>query len=256
MKPDAKVCHEDKDGEWMKTIAHYLLATASPLQHFIDKPSITHDFCNKQALQILVRDGILSNVDFFTSHINEIKAGVNWADCHWKNVDHYLNPDTGKGIWPFGNALDTFRRYFSIAARSTRQGDRCKAAFFLGAAAHLVQDLCVPHHARGLMFNGHHEFELWAMQHCHQYAVNDTGLYSRSKRTASFILTNSLIAADLLPAVDSECPGLNYNGVALIALPLAQRSTAGLFEYFHRLFISSSHSVFMSMTSTAPINAA
>jgi phospholipase C len=250
------VCHENKDGELMKAFAHYLIATASPLQYFIDKPSITHDFCNKQALQILARDGILSNIDFFTSHINEISTGVNWADCHWKNVDHYLDPNTGKGIWPFGNALDTFRRYFSNAARSTRRGDRCKAAFFLGAAAHLVQDLCVPHHARGLMFNGHHEFELWTMQHCSNYAVNDTGIYSRSKRTADFILSNSIVAADLLPAVDTERDSLNFDEAARIALPLAQRSTAGLFEYFYRMFISSSRSVSLSVPSNVPINAA
>ena len=240
----------------MKTIAHYLLATASPLQYFIDKPSVTHDFCNKQALQILVRDGILSNIDFFTSHIHEINAGVNWADCHWKNVDHYLNPDTGKGIWPFGNALDTFRRYFSIAARSTRRGDRRKAAFFLGAAAHLVQDLCVPHHARGLMFNGHHEYESWAMQHYSSYIVNHTGIYLQNKRTDDFLLSNSLIAADLLPAVDIEHDCLNYDAVSHIVLPLAQRSTAGLFEYFHRVFLASSHSVSISATSNIPINAA
>ena len=240
----------------MKTIAHYLLATASPLQYLIDKPSVTHDFCNKQALHILAGDGILPNIDFFTSYINEINSGVNWADSHWKNVDHYLNPDTGKGIWPFGNALDTFRRYFFIAAREARRGNRCKAAFFLGAAAHLVQDLCVPHHARGLMFNGHHEFELWAMQQCGSYAVNDSGLYSRSKRTVDFILANSLIAANLLPAVDMERACLDYDGVAHIALPLAQRSTAGLFEFFHRMFISSSHSVFMSSIANPPSSAA
>ncbi len=31
--------------------------------------------------------------------------------------------------------------------------------FYLGAALHLVQDMCVPHHSLGIIFDGHKEFE-------------------------------------------------------------------------------------------------
>ena len=48
----------------MKTIAHYLLATASPLQYLIDKPSVTHDLeiaaaldCTFDALFTLTENG-------------------------------------------------------------------------------------------------------------------------------------------------------------------------------------------------------
>ena len=221
----------------LNPIAHLLLVTASPLQRFIDKPAVTHAFCNASALQILHRDAVLSEMEFFSTYLKEINCGGYWADSQWKNIDHYLEPETGRGIWPFGNALDTFRQYFSCALREARHRNRLKAAFFLGAAAHLVQDMCVPHHARGRMFNGHQDYEFWAMQHCGDYGVDSLGLYLQSSRIADFILGNARVAAELLDAVDTDKGLMDYEGVTAIALPLAQRSTAGLFEHFHRVVL-------------------
>lgn len=224
-------------GENLNPIAHLLLVTASPLQRFIDKPAITHSFCNVQALQILLQDEVLPSTSFFSNYLAEINRGGYWADSQWKNIDHYLEPDTGRGIWPFGNALDTFQQYFSCALQEAHQGNRRKAAFFLGAAAHLVQDMCVPHHARGRMFNGHQDYESWAMRNCKSYAVESLGVYLQGSRIAEFIVRNARVAADMLEAVDTERGSLDYEGATSVALPLAQRSTAGLFEHFHRAAI-------------------
>jgi len=218
-------------------IAQLLLVTASPLQRFIDKPAITHSFCNIQALRILSKDEALPCSVFFDTHVKEINNGGYWADSQWKNIDHYLEADTGRGIWPFGNALDIFQQYFACALREARQGKRRRAAFFLGAAAHLVQDMCVPHHARGRMFNGHQDYEAWAMKNCMNYAVESLGVYLPGSKVVEYILRNAGAAAGMLDAVDAEKGRLDYDGVTSITLPLAQRTTAGLFEHFHRVAI-------------------
>lgn len=240
-------------GESLNPIAQILLFTASPLQRFIDKPAVTHAFCNDQALQILSRDAVLPDTDFFSAYLQEINRGGYWADSQWKNIDHYLEPDTRQGIWPFGNALDTFRLYFSYALKEARRRNRRKAAFFLGAAAHLVQDMCVPHHARGRMFNGHQEYEGWAMQYCRDYGVTSMGFYLKSSRIADFVMGNARVAAELLDAVDTDKGQIDYAGVTAIALPLAQRSTAGLFEHFHRVVLKPFSSVGLSQTSSSAI---
>ncbi len=103
-----KSYNESKDepgGEVLRRIAHILLVTASPLQRFIDKPPITHAFCNTQALEILTREAFLPCGDFFSTYIKEINSGGYWADSNWKNIDHYLELKTGKGIWPFGQCI-------------------------------------------------------------------------------------------------------------------------------------------------------
>ncbi len=232
----------------MNPIAHVLLATASPLQRFIDKPAVTHSFCNVQALRILSCDALFPPAEFFSAYLSEINRGGYWADSQWKNIDHYLEAESGRGIWPFGNALDTFQQYFYWAIKEARRGNRRKAAFFLGAAAHLVQDLCVPHHARGRMFNGHQDYEVWAMKYCRDYAVNSLGIYLDSHRVGDLLLANARIAAEMLDAVDLDKGTVDYDGVTAVALPLAQRSTAGLFEYFHRIALKSA--VFTSHSTT------
>ena len=222
----------------MQRLAHLLLVTASPFQRFIDKPPLTHSFCNARAIDILAREAFLPCADFFSAYIKEINQGGFWADSQWKNIDHYLEPKTGRGIWPFGNALDTFQQYFARAVKDSRQGNRCKAAFFLGAASHLVQDMCVPHHARGRMFSGHQDYEIWAMKHYSEFAVEEGGVYRQGNNTADFIMKNACVTAELLDAVDADKGNAKYDLVTRVALPLAQRSTAGLFENFHRLALN------------------
>ncbi len=251
-----KSYNESKDepgGEVLRRIAHILLVTASPLQRFIDKPPITHAFCNTQALEILTREAFLPCGDFFSTYIKEINSGGYWADSNWKNIDHYLELKTGKGIWPFGNALDIFQQYFNRALKEARQGIRRKAAFFLGAAAHLVQDMCVPHHARGRMFNGHQDYECWAMKNFRNFAVDSMGIYLQGNKVANYILENARVAAEMLDSVDIDKGNVHYENVTAITLPLAQRSTAGLFEQFHRLALNSFTFVNVPFRSTSAV---
>ena len=124
----------------MNSLAQILLATASPLQYFLDKPALTHGFCNTQAVRIMIRDGLETKAAFFDTYLPEINRGGVWADSQWKNIDHYYDPATGRGIWPFGNAADSFQEYLTRALKQIRRGNCRKAAFFSDAATNRADE--------------------------------------------------------------------------------------------------------------------
>lgn len=209
------------------------LATTSPLQAWLDNPCVTHEFCNRQAISILAADGFASCAGFFGRHIAELNAGVVWADQGWKNVNHYFVPDTRKGLWQFSTAIEEFSQFLNRATRCMRRHEMHKACFFLGAAAHLLQDLCVPHHARGKVFGGHKQYELWARDHCSLFAATGGGIYRPGIPTADLLLDNASVSADLLEWVIDEDDAAAYAKATAVLLPLAQRTTAGLLLRFY-----------------------
>ncbi|WP_425059728.1 hypothetical protein SCACP_03310 [Sporomusa carbonis] len=216
------------------TGAKLLLATVSPFQGLFDRPSVTHEFLNQQAITILRTDGVIHCADFFQKYLAELNAGVYWADKGWKNVSHYYEPGTGKGLWRFATALDDFSIYYNAALTSARQRDLAKGAFFLGAAAHLVQDLCVPHHARAKLFSGHKEYENWVKDNHASFVAQNEGLYLADTNPYALLVSNAAVAADYLDLVTEE-NHTRFHAVTAILLPRAQRATAGLFERFYTM---------------------
>lgn len=208
-----------------------MLVMASPLQSLLDRPGITHEFCNRQAVTILKKDGLTGCAAFFESYLAELNAGVYWADGGWKNAGHYFDPVSGKGLWHFNNALAELQVYYNRGVQQFERGDIAKAVFFLGAAAHLLQDVCVPHHARAKLFCGHREYEQWAEQHHHEFAVEKQGVYD-GEQPCRLALHNALIAADLLEWVSETASVADFRCATLVLLPLAQRTTAGLLQRF------------------------
>jgi phospholipase C len=215
-----------------ESCVNLILATMSPLQGIIDRPGLTHEFCNRQALSILRNDGFTQYADFFMRYLPELNLGVYWADKGWKNVHHYFEPCTGKGLWQFTHAIDNFNLYYQTALSTLEQYDFKKAAFFLGAAAHLVQDLCVPHHARAKLFCGHKQYEGWVQQRCTEYAVVSQGTYSEGRPAPSLIMSNAHTAADFFDWVKYEGDETCFEKATPTLLSLAQRTTAGLFWQF------------------------
>ncbi|SDF69214.1 zinc dependent phospholipase C family protein [Sporomusa acidovorans] len=213
-----------------ETCLHLVLTAMSPLQNLVDKPGLTHEFCNRQALSIIKNDGFEQTAVLLTYYLAELNAGVYWADKDWKNIHHYFEPCSNKGLWHFTNALENFDMYYRLALQYAAQNNFKEAVFFLGAAAHLLQDLCVPHHARAKLFNGHKQFEIWVQNRCCQFAVSTQGMYQ--EKPQSLILNNAHIAADFFDWVRYEGDDSLYNMAAEVLLPLAQKTTAGLFQAF------------------------
>jgi phospholipase C len=209
-----------------------VLTTTGPLQKLIDHPGATHEFCNTQALKILQHDGFSRCATFFLQYAKELNSGVYWADQGWKNVSHFFKPASTKGLWRFPGATEEFEQHLSQAMKTMRQGNLRKAVFFLGAAAHLAQDLCVPHHALGKMFAGHQQYETWVQQHYDQYAVNSHGIYWEGEPVA-ILPANAAVSADLFKWVETDTSERWYHKATEILLPLAQCTTAGLLQWFY-----------------------
>jgi phospholipase C len=208
------------------------LTAVSPLQGMLDRPGVTHEFCNRQALQILRNDGFTLYADFLRQFQQELNLGVYWADKGWKNIHHYYEPGSGRGLWHFATALDQFEAYYRLALAALRQADPRKAVFWVGAAAHMTQDLCVPHHARAKLLDGHKQYEIWAEKRCGRYAVNGQGVYGEGRAACALLVANAVVAADFLEMVVQENDESSYHQATAVLLPLAQRTTAGLLRHF------------------------
>ena len=213
----------------MESCIHMMLAAVSPLQKVLDKPGFTHEVCNRQALIILRNDGLEKYAELLAPFEVDLNLGVYWADKDWKNINHYFEPHTRRGLWNFNNAVDTFEMYYQHSLKYLRQYDIKKSIFYLGAAAHLLQDLCVPHHARAKLLNGHKAYELWAQSRSQDYAVTKDGIYQEGEAPLLLTVKNAEIAADFFDWVCYEGDEIFYDKVTSKLLPLAQRSTAGLF---------------------------
>lgn len=214
------------------TGAKLVLTAISPFQKLFDPPGITHEFCNHQAITILHNDGFELYAQFLTAYVTELNAGVYWADKGWRNVSHYFEPLSGKGLWQFTTAIEAFNSYYQQAIKNMQCRNYRQAIFFLGVSAHLMQDLCVPHHARSKVFSGHKEYESWVQECYTNYAVHTTGIYKDDSSLRTQLFHNAMVAADLFDWINLDQGKIAYHDATTILLPLAQRSTAGLFLNF------------------------
>lgn len=213
-----------------------LLSAGTPLQKLVDRGGGTHLFLNEQAVIILQNDKRKETYNIIKSYRPYIDLGNLWADKGWKCFAHYYRPENGKGIIPWISAVAEGINYFNTAIIKWKKGSLQESMFFLGAAAHIVQDMCVPHHAMGIAFNGHRRFELWAMNNKSQFKIDKYGTYSRIKGIKELIYNNAYTAQHYYHDV-SDGKSNSYIKAGKELLSLAQLTTAQLFDYFIRFAI-------------------
>lgn len=207
-----------------------ILAFAHPLQVLVAKNrGETHLFCNRQALIILENDGLAHMAEVLCRHWTALAAGTLWADQGWKFLSHYFNPRTGKGFSFFPPAAQECEGFFHQAVKKWRMGEREQALFYLGAATHLVQDLCVPYHACGVAFDGHQRYESWVRENHYLFKVEKGGYYQVAFKPGDWLYANASLAREYYPRI---CKEQEYPNLTAILLDLAQRTTAGFWAYF------------------------
>ncbi|MCL6448246.1 MAG: zinc dependent phospholipase C family protein [Armatimonadetes bacterium] len=212
-------------------VAKKILVLGDPIYGLVDSKGITHLFCNEQAIVILSEDGFCQEADLLRKNLEAINQGTCWADRGWKCLAHYLDPDTQKGLGPWPSAAREGNSYFEQALMLWKQGRQTGAFFYLGAVLHLIQDLCVPHHANGVAFDGHQNLEKWARENRHAFQVKSNGLYGLAGEPEQWIYNNARVAKRFYrPDLMGNREFLHY-AVGLL-LPLAQRTTAGFMQYF------------------------
>ncbi|MBU2701003.1 phospholipase C [Sporomusaceae bacterium BoRhaA] len=209
--------------------AKILFLCARPLSTKVLCP--THWFINETALNMLAQLGYHQEVSFISPHLRSLQAGVSWADSGYKNISHFFNPATKKGIYGFASAACDFIHYINKATEKNKMGNIEDAIFYLGAAAHLLQDMCVPHHSTGWLFNGHKEYENWVEQNFMNYFIMPDSLEKHFKKPFQLFFSNALVSAECIHLVNKKNL-TNYHETTRLLLPLAEYSTAGLLHWF------------------------
>lgn len=196
---------------------------------------IVHKVINNQALLILKNDDLVLQYNLFSSYITELNLGVVWADQDFKSSGHFYNPIKDRGLYGNTNALTLANNYYKFALGYWQSGDFKKAMFFLGATAHLVQDVTVPQHANIRLLKEHHKFEKFVRNTFHktpEYLAVNNGYYLDSvEEFVRFNALRSIKANRKLKTINNEED--RFYSLAKYTLPLAQRSTAGLFMMFY-----------------------
>jgi len=220
--------YESMIGQTLGKMTKLLLASVGPLQYLIDSPGVTHVHCLEQAYIALQNDGKEDTAKLFKAHHATLAKGLNWADHGWKNVNHFYSHKQGIIIWPgaTGECQYYFNRAFTFLPNNLDKG-----MFYLGAALHIVQDMCVPHHSLGILFDGHKEFETWATDNCDKFPTTK-GLYLPFSHPAQWIDHNAKVSASLYPLVslNEGCSEESYKRASEILIPLTISTSAGFLD--------------------------
>ncbi|MDR3540548.1 MAG: zinc dependent phospholipase C family protein [Desulfosporosinus sp.] len=218
-------------GQTLGRMTKLLLASAGPLQYFLDSPGVTHVHCLEQAYLTLKHDGKEDIANLFNAYHSMLTKGLYWADRGWKNVNHFYSHPDKPGIigWPDATAECQyyFNRAFTFFPKNVDKG-----MFFLGAALHLVQDMCVPHHSLGILFDGHKEFETWATQNWSKFPAR-SGMYLPFSHPAQWIDHNASVSGPLYSLVSLEegCSEESYKRASEILIPLTISTSAGFLDF-------------------------
>jgi len=194
-----------------------------------------HVFCNNQALDILNNDGHTALAARLKPFLQVLNNGNHWADGGFRSVHHYYQPRSRKGILGFSSADKVFASYFNCALTYYSRGKMADSIFYLGAALHLIQDLCVPYHSLGIVLCGHRKYENWVARHHALFAVYERGCYDYLN-PLDILRENALQATEHQEIVDEPKATVRVEGTHEL-LGLAQRSSASLMQLFGRIAI-------------------
>lgn len=223
-------------GQAIGRLTKIFLAPIGPLQYIFDTPGITHISCLEQAYTVLSADGKREVAAFFQPYHSSLSKGLLWADRGWKNVHHFYSKPGKNGtvLWP-GAAAEC--QYYYNRALTLMEKNITNGMFFLGAALHLIQDMCVPHHSVGVIFDGHQEFEKWATRHWSEFPVTEQGTYLNFSHPSQWVEYNAKISAEYYPLVSIEkgSTETSYIEAARRLLPLTVCTTAGFLDLIHKL---------------------
>ncbi len=159
-----------------------------------------------------------------------------WADQDFKCYHHFYNPKEEKGMYGYeDNALTIARGYYLKALKYFTLEDYDKSMFYFGATCHIIQDLTVPQHAKGKLFDNHRQFESYVKENyrrINRFKSREEPIILKS--VADYANHNSLTALK----IDYMYKNINdldtkFYLVALKSLKLAQRTSAGCMIMFY-----------------------
>ncbi|WP_196598937.1 zinc dependent phospholipase C family protein [Pectinatus frisingensis] len=201
---------------------------------------LTHKFCNKKALELLKNPFIKKTVSLHTlqENFSAVQNGVVWADLNFKNTCHFFNPATNHGLWFLPSARSIFFSYLNKAEQASKRHNFPRAFFYLGAAAHLLQDMTVPHHVCIHLFHGHKKFERWVRAHLSEFTVLTDNTLPICQNPMELFIENAKFTVAFMPSINGSVSEDIYFHCAQILLSRAQTSSAAFYLWFIKENIS------------------
>lgn len=196
----------------------------------------THINIQNQAFEILKVHGYQKEHDFFRKHIINIDRGLVWADQDFKSYCHFYNPTQKKGMYGHeDNALTLCQKYYDKAIKYFFDKNYEKSMFYFGASCHLVQDMTIPHHAKGKLFDNHRSFEIYIKKNYNKIIkYKSTEKPILLKNVESFIDHNSLYAIKVDDLYDDIIDlKTRFYFMSIKTVTMAQRTTAGFMIMFY-----------------------
>ncbi len=196
----------------------------------------THLNIQDQALEILRMYGYKREYDFFKKHIINIDRGLVWADQDFKSYHHFYNPIHKKGMYGYeDNALTLAKKYYSKALKYFSFENYERAMFYFGASCHLIQDMTIPHHAKGKLLDNHRPFEIFIKKNYHKinkYKSHEKPILLSS--VESYIDYNSLYAIKIDNLYKNVCDiKSKFYFTSIKTVTMAQRTTSGVMIMFY-----------------------
>ena len=195
-----------------------------------------HKFINNQAIEILKNDSYMDAYYLFSDYILDINKGVVWADKDLKSSGHFYNPDKGEGLYGNSDALTLALEYYDKSLQYWKLGQNKFSMFYLGATAHLIQDMTIPQHANIELLNSHRKYEKFIKKtymNTLSFHVEKGGYYLNS--IEEFIRYNAKAAIKIHSSLkEIKKDEIRFYEITKFILPLAQRTTAGCFLKFYR----------------------
>ncbi len=189
-----------------------------------------HLFIHENALEILKNCGYKSHYDLFKYYLPQINKGLVWADQDFKSYHHFYNPKEQKGKYGYEeNALTLTIGYYNKALRYFSMDNYERGMFYFGAACHIVQDLTIPQHAKGKLFDNHRQFELYVKANykkIKRFKASDSPILLDSIEDFVNYNANNALNIDYMYR-SIEDLNTKFYLTSVNALKLAQRSTAG-----------------------------
>jgi len=215
-----------------------VLATVNPFKKFIVATECkVHQEMNRQAVEIIKNDGYMNAYAFFQENLGILNLGVIWADQDFKSINHFYHPYERKGLYGHKNALTLAEDYYRKAREYWESGRTHKSLFYLGATAHLVQDVTIPQHVNIRLLGNHRQYETFVKktyQNSRELrAVRGAIEFDRVKEFVQFnarVARKSYQRLHTIPRRDER-----FFRIARCMIPLAERTTAGLLlMFYHR----------------------
>ena len=210
---------------------------ANPIKKSVKRTECkVHIYLNQHALDILLSDKYLNEYNLFQGYLLNINEGVVWADQDFKSSSHFYNPDKKRGLYGRKSAMELTQEYYYKAINHWKYGNKKKAMFYLGAAVHIVQDMTVPQHANIRLLDDHHQYEAFVKKSYKDLEgfKAESGTYLLDS-IEEYIRFNTRVALKVHRRFknikENDC---RYYRILKCTLPLAKRTTAGVFAMFYK----------------------